>query len=172
MSFAQTGTSDVTEYEIKAAFLYNFAKFVDWPTDVFQKDSTTITIGILGDDPFGSILDEIAADTKVKNKRLLIKRFKHPEDLTFCHILYVSKSETRRLQAILKQVSGASTLTIGESPGFIERGGMIRLINKRHKVRFEINPGAAKKVRLKISSRLLKLAENLKNTLANGRAPQ
>jgi len=172
VSFAQSGTSVVTEYEIKAAFLYNFAKFVDWPTSAFQTDSTTIIIGILGDDPFGSILDEIVADTKVQNKRLQVKRFKQPGDLTFCHILYVSKSETKRLQWIQRKISGASTLTIGESSDFLERGGMIRLVNKRNKVRFEINPMAASKAGLRISSRLLKLAENLKNTLANGRVPQ
>ncbi len=172
VSYSQNGPAVVTEYEIKAAFLYNFAKFVDWPSTLPEQDSTTFRIGILGKDPFGSILDKIAADNKIQDKRLVVQRFQSPDDLIFSHILYISKSESQHMPAILRKLAGSSTLTVGESKNFIERGGVIRLLNKGNKVRFEISPAAAHQANLRISSRLLKLAENLKDTITNGHDTQ
>ncbi len=166
---AQSGASVITEYEIKAAFLYNFAKFVDWPEEIAGTDSGKIYIGVLGQSPFGGVLEKIVQDRRIDGRTIVIKEFKRLQELDFCHILYISNSESRRLRRIFGQLSKENTLTVGESNDFLTKGGVIRLVNKRNKVRFEIDLEAANKAQLTISSRLLKLAENLKGTHTNGR---
>lgn len=146
------------EYAIKAAFLYNFAKFVDWPDEAFAKGSGTITIGVLGDDPFGSALDSINGKT-VKDRRVTIKRFRTLQELEPCAILFVSSSERSRLPQVLDSIKASNVLTVGEMDRFAQLGGSVKFKVVENKVRFEINVDAAQRAGLKISSRLLNVAE-------------
>jgi hypothetical protein len=147
------------EYEVKAAFLYNFVQFVEWPTDAFVDAQSPIVIGILGDDPFDASLDEIVRDEKVNNRPLVIQHYQRVEDIKACQILFISQSENRRLAEIFAALKDRSILTVGDTDGFVKRGGMIRFVTEKNKIRFRINAEAAKAANLTISSKLLRLAE-------------
>ena len=147
------------EYEVKAAFLYNFAQFVEWPTDAFVDAQSPIVIGILGDDPFGDSLGAIVRDEKVNNRSLVIQHYQRVGDIKACQILFVSQSESKRLGEILAALKNRSILTVGDADGFAKRGGMIRLVTEKNKIHFRINVETAKAANLSISSKLLKLAE-------------
>ena len=146
------------EYMIKAAFLYNFAKFVDWPAEAFPNDRTPLTLCILGKDPFGNALESIKGKT-VKDRNLVIKHLAWPEKTEQCHILFISASEEKRLSQILSTVRGKAILTVSDMHSFARRGGIINLVTAKSKIRFEINVDATELVGLKISSKLLKLAQ-------------
>ena len=145
------------EYQIKAAFLYNFVKFVEWPTKTFADTNTPIIIGVLGKDPFGGALEPIEGKN-VKGRKVVIRRFKGVRDLKFSHVLFVSSSEKERLAQIMKTIKDWSVLTVGDMERFTEVGGIINLVIERNKVRFEVNLSNAERAGLKLSSRLLKLA--------------
>lgn len=163
--------AQVTEYEIKAAFLYNFGKFVDWPEQALEDPEQPFIIGLLGQDPFGKILDRLVAEDRLKNHKIAIKRFASLADFEFCHILFVCKSEKKRVAEIIEKLSDQYILTVSEVPDFTDAGGMIGLLTTAdNKVRFEINLAAATQAGLKISSRLLRLAQNLKELQTNGKA--
>jgi hypothetical protein len=147
------------EYEVKAAFLYNFVQFVEWPADAFSDAQSPVVIGILGDDPFGASLDDIVRDEKVNNRPLVIRHYQRVEDIKDCQILFISQSENRRLEEILAGLKDRSILTVGDTDGFARRGGMIRFVTENNKIRFRINVKAAKTANLTISSKLLRLAE-------------
>jgi hypothetical protein len=157
--------SPPTEYQLKAAFLFNFAKFVEWPPARFAETNSRIVLGILGKNPFGDILQQTIKGKTINNHSLeVVTYFDSSVVLTNCHILFISDSEKDRLKAIIDGLSNASVLTVGETDGFIKSGGMIRFFpleqeNKEvTKIRFEINEQAARDARLKISSKLLILA--------------
>ena len=154
--FAQTPTSSSVEYQVKAALIYNFAKFVDWPPEAAADD--TLVVGVLGQDPFGPALEALQRKT-VKDRPIQVKRFATLDELEQCHILFISSSEEANLLEIFGAVSGASVLTVGETESFAESGGVISLVNRRTKVRFKINVSAGESSGLQISSHLLKLAE-------------
>lgn len=160
----------VTEYQIKAAFLFNFAKFVEWPAEA---DSTLpITIGLIGQDPFGENLDQLAARKVIKGRKLRIKRFRRVSDLEACHILFISQSEKSNMPDILGRIKDLSILTVGEASWFAEQGGIVNLVSRNNKVRFQINVEASYRSGLKISSRLLRLAEIISDRYASrGREP-
>ena len=139
----------VTEYDLKAAFLCNFAQFVKWP------GGASGTIGILGDDPFGGKLE------KALQGKLSIKRSRRPEDLKSCQIVFVSKSERGNVSGIIANLGEAHVLTVGDSDGFARQGGVIGFTMDGDKVRFEINTAAARRAGLVISSHLLKLASRV-----------
>jgi len=145
------------EYLIKAAFLYNFVKFVDWPPESFKNDADTINLYILGNDPFGEALDTIR-DKTVKGRRLAVKRVQRVEELEDPHLLFISSSERRRTKQILQSLRNTPVLTIGEMERFGQMGGIINFITVEDKVQFEINSEQAQQQKLKISSQLLKLA--------------
>jgi hypothetical protein len=147
------------EYEVKAAFLYNFVQFVEWPSDAFVDAQSPIVIGILGDDPFGASLDEIVRGEKVNNRSLVIQHYQRIEDIKDCQILFICQSENRRLEEIFPALKDRSILTVGDTDGFAKRGGMIRFVTEKNKIRFRINVEAAKAANLTISSKLLRLAE-------------
>lgn len=148
-----------TEYEVKAAFLYNFARFVEWPAVALPEAASPIVICILGDDPFGEHIELVTRAKRVNGHPLLVKRFPRTNDLTSCHILFICASEEARLAAVLAALDDLTVLTVGEAPSFTQVGGMIRFLLKDNKVRFEINAHAAERVGLHISSKLLKLAQ-------------
>ena len=151
------GAIKPTEYQVKAAFLYNFAKFVEWPDKASPKRSHTIIIGVLGESSTSEALEPFM-DRQVKSYKTVVKHFKKPRDLTFCHILFISASEEPRLEGILKTLRGSNILTVGEVKGFSQLGGIINFIIVENKVRFEINVKAAEEAGLNMSSKLLKLA--------------
>jgi hypothetical protein len=145
------------EYEIKAAYLYNFIKYVDWPSS-----GDTITIGVLGGNPFGTALAPLNGKI-VKGRRLLIKELDSLRDAQKCQIIFVSSSEKSRLQEIFENLKNARVLTVGETQGFANSGGIINFVEENNKVRFEINAEAARRTGLNISSELLKLAKLVKS---------
>ena len=148
-----------TEYEIKAAFIYNFAKYVEWPEESGPDSGELFVIGVLGDDPFGALLDQIARTKTVGDKPIVIRRFDRLEDYTPCHVLFVAASAQDLLPAVLEKLAHSPVLVIGDTEGFAQRGVTINFVIERSKVRFEINPEAAACAGLKISSKLLRLAK-------------
>ena len=147
------------EYQIKAAFLYNFAQFVDWPSAAFANTNAPFNIGILGDDPFDGALDETIQDETVNGHKITAVRSQRIEDLNNCQIIFVCKSEKKRVAEILTELDSKPILTVSEIDGFAQHGGGINFFLAGPKVRFEINPGAAQNDGLKISSQLLSLGK-------------
>jgi len=147
-----------SEYQVKAVFLYKFARYVEWPAESFADDQAPIVIGVLGRDPFGSTLDRLVADKIIKGRPLEIRRIDSSEKLGVCHILFVSSSEKLRLAKHLEALDGVSVLTVSGLEWFAQSGGMIHLKIDKERIKFEVNVGSARHVGLKISSRLLKLA--------------
>src|SRR6202790_2674826 len=131
-----------SEYLIKAGFIYNFAKFVEWPSATFAQPDSPIVIGVLGTDPFGNVLDRIVEDKKIGPRGFVVKRYKWGKDLKDlkdCKILFVSASERAHIDEVLQSVKGLPILTVGETPGFAERGGVIRFTLEDNRGRFEVN---------------------------------
>ena len=147
-----------SEYELKAAFLFNFAKFVEWPPDAYADTNAPIVIGILGENVFGNNLQKIINDRKVNNRGFQFRNFDSPTDATNCQILFISASKKNDFAKIISTLHNASVLTVSETDGFLKAGGMINFLLEGNNVRFQISDDAAKKARLKISSKLLSLA--------------
>jgi hypothetical protein len=146
------------EYQVKAVFLFNFAQFVEWPARAFHDAHSPIVIGVLGDDPFGPFLDQAVQGEKIGSHPLVARRFHPGEDPAECQILFISRSESERLGKIIPRLKGAAVLTVGDSDGFIEQGGMVRFVTVKNKIRLKINVEAAKDAGLTISSKLLRPA--------------
>jgi len=174
-TFAQArDASDSSEYLIKAGFIFNFAKFVEWPGAVFAQPDSPIVIGILGTDPFGTIIDKTVQDKRIGARGFAVKRLKWGadlKDLKECRILFVGASERAHLDELVQMVKGLPILTVGETPGFAERGGVIRFVLEDNRVRFEVNVDAARQADLTISSRLLTLARIIQQGTADARKP-
>ena len=152
-------TPRASEYQIKAVFLFNFAQFVDWPPGAFPDSTAPLVIGVLGDDPFGPYLDETVRGETVRGRPLEIHRYQKIEDIKACHILFISASEESRLESILGNLKDRAILTVGDGAGFARRGGMIRFMSEKSKIRVRINLAAAEAAKLMISSKLLRAAE-------------
>ncbi len=151
-------TKIASEYQIKAVFLFNFAQFVEWPATSFQ-ETNAIVIGVLGDDPFGSYLDEAVRGEEVHGHPLIIQRYRHVEDVKACHILFISATETHQLKHVFISIKSRNILTVSDADNFTKQGGIIRFITEDRKTRIRINLNAAKNAELIISSKLLRLAE-------------
>ena len=159
--------SQPTEYQIKAAFLFNFAKFVEWPAESFPTTNAPIVIGVLGKNDFGADLENTIRDKTVNNRVFKFKNFTTASEATNCHILFISSSEKDNFSRIMPGLNRASVLTVSETDGFIEAGGMINFTIQSNKTRFQINDDAAKGAGLKVSSKLLSLAvQNHKSSAA------
>ena len=156
------------EYAIKAAYLYQFGHYIQWPADSFADDQSPFVIGVLGEDPFGDALDEIARDKKIDGRKIVVRRFASVEDYKPCHILFVSSSvmAADKLSSIQKS-QNFPVLLVGESPGFAQHGGTINLFIEQNRIRFEVNMEVAKREQLKISSKLLSLAKIVGSPLEN-----
>jgi hypothetical protein len=157
--FAVAEERPISEYQLKAVFLFNFTQFVDWPADTFSSADQPVVIGVLGDDPFGSYLDETVRGERVNNRSLLIRRYHSDKELGECQVLFISQSEAGRLDDILQRLNNRSVLTVSDSPGFGQRGGMVLFVMEDHHVRLRINADAAKAAHLTISSKLLRAAD-------------
>lgn len=147
------------EYQIKGAFLFKFARYVEWPATAFKGKEDPIVIGILGEDPFGSTFDQMVRGKTAQSRRLKVVRFEKAGDLAFCHILFISSSASRRLEQILKRLEGKNILTVGEMKLFCQDGGMIQLVVEEEMLQLRIRPKSVKKAGLKISSKLMNLAQ-------------
>jgi hypothetical protein len=150
--------SVISEYEVKAAFLFHFAEYVHWPEHVFPDAKPSLELCVLGKDPFGPLLDKTIGGKSVLGRPLVIRRLTTIDAAAECQILFVSASETKGMPEIIRAVTGASVLTVSETEGFARRGGIINFRVENDNVRFEINPDAAQRSDLKISAQLLKLA--------------
>jgi len=147
------------EYNIKAAFLYNFTQFIEWPANAFTNADAPFVIGILGEDPFGSYIDETVANEKLKGHPVIVQRYSRLRDIRNCNMLFISNSMTSRLQEILAVLDNKSVLTVSDIPNFARNGGMICFVTKENKIKLQINPSAAKDADLNISSKLLRVAD-------------
>lgn len=147
------------EYQVKAAFLFNFALFVEWPEAAFSSADAPISIGVLGADPFGTALDQAVEGETVRNRPLVVKRSRKVDDLKTCHVVFVCKSERPQLDQILAGLSASGILTVGDIPDFARRGGCVGFYLDGNKVRFEINASAARKKNLKLCPQLLSLGK-------------
>lgn len=146
------------EYEVKAAYLYNFARFVEWPAAALPPADKAFVVAVLGDDPFDGALESALAGKQILQRPLIVRHVDRPEDASGAQIVFISASEAPQLERALALLSGRSVLTVGESEGFARQGGMIGFRVEARKVRFDINPQEAARARLKISSQLLRLA--------------
>lgn len=156
------------EYQVKAAFLYNFVQFVEWPPNTFENAESPFRIGILGEDPFGPALDQIVRGESIHGHRIEIVRSRHVQELEHCQMIFISRSDRGRLAEILQRLGGRQILTASEVPGFAARGGIINFYLEGNKVRFEINPSAARREGLKISSQLLNLGRIVEPEVSKG----
>jgi hypothetical protein len=153
-AFAQEASK---EYQVKAAFLYNFVQFVKWPPDAFSSADAPLCIGILGDDPFAGALEDTVNGAKVDGHRLTVMHSHNIDDLRGCQLIFVTRSEEAQKDQILSAVASRPILTVSEMEQFAQNGGDIDFYLSNGKVRFEINPSAARRSGLKISSQLLAL---------------
>jgi len=152
----------VPETDVKAAFIYNCAKFVEWPKEAFASDNAPIQIAVIGDDEFAAKLKSLLSDKKAQGRSFEVKKISNPQDAKNFQIVFISSSETRRLPQILDAARKSSVLTIGETEQFLDLGGMINLFFEETQLRFEVNQEAAEKGKLVISSKFLRLAKRVK----------
>lgn len=145
------------EYQVKAAFLLNFARFIEWPDTAFPAADSPIRLGIVGDDPFDGALKKLIQNETIKGRSLVVEEVPAGGPYDGLHLLFISPSESARVDDILGLTHHQATLTVSDLDGFAARGGIIRLYLRRNKIRFEINPHAAERHGLKLRSQLLNL---------------
>jgi hypothetical protein len=152
------GTS---EYDVKAAFLFHFAQFVEWPAETFKNADAPLTFCTIGEDPFRGRLDESVKGKFIGKRALVVRHMKEREQIGSCQVLFLSAAEKKKQAEYLSSANGHAVLTVGETENFTRQGGIIGFFLENNKVRFEINVETASKARLEISSRLLLLAKNV-----------
>jgi hypothetical protein len=148
-----------TEYQVKAVFLFNFSRFVEWPASAFPGPDSPFVVGVFGHDPFGTDLDQLAKGESVNGRPLVVRRLSSTADATDCQILFIHQSEYRRLAEVLSALGRHSTLTVSDIPGAAQRGVMVRLVTTGGHVRMRVNMESAAAADLKFSSNLLRAAE-------------
>ena len=151
-----TQSAPANEYQVKAAFLFNFAKFVSWPAQAFRDANTPLVIGVLGRDPFGSHLDDTVRGERINNRQLVVRRYHSAAEIDKCHVLFISRSESDRLDQIVAALQHRTLLIVTDAEGG-KRGVIIRFITEGNRIRFKIDAEAAKAANLTISSKLLRL---------------
>lgn len=152
-------TEVLREFETKAVFLYNFARFVDWPARAFPRSGEPLVIGVLGADPFGRFLDEKLRKERVNGRPLAVRRYERVDEISKCHILFVSGSEWANAQLIVERLSDQPILTVCDTELIARSGIMVQLVNDGGHVRLRINRGAARRAGLGLSAKLLRSAE-------------
>jgi hypothetical protein len=175
IALADTSSAKYKEYEVKAAFIFNFLKFTDWPEEKTAANNSQIIIGIIGEDPFGPATN-VFKGKSIEEHKLLLTRFegieqikkmpekeknKHLDAIKTCHLLFICQSEQKQLRDIIEIVRNSSVLTVADTDGFIEAGGIINLFTEENKIRFDINQVTAENTGLKIRSQLLRLAKRV-----------
>jgi YfiR/HmsC-like len=152
----------IQEYQVKAAFLYNFAKFVEWPSQAFKTPMDPIVVCVLGHSPIGNVLEEMIRGKSIEGRALAFRQVGDALEASACQILFVSSSEGNRFRALAGELKPAGILTVGDTQGFAAEGGVINFKLDGGHVRFEINIDAAEHEQLRISSKLLGLAQIVK----------
>lgn len=147
------------DYQVKAVFLFNFAQFVEWPASAFPDETGPLVIGVLGEDPFGPFLEEVVRGESVGGRSLVIRRYRQPEEIDTCHILYIGQSEESRLAQVVAHLRGRGVLTVSDIGGAARTGVMIHFFAENKKIRLRINLAAAREAGLVLSSKLLRPAE-------------
>ncbi len=150
-----------SEYRVKAAYLYGFGRFVDWPTTAPAAAGKAFVVCVLGDDPFGRLLDDVASDAVMKDKPVAIRRISRVEESGSCHTLFIGASEDARLGRILDALGERPVLTVSDAPGFARRGGMIGFFLDDNRVRFTVNLAATQEAGLRMNSELLRVAADV-----------
>ena len=163
---AGAGQAQVAESQVKAAFLYNFAKFVEWPANAFKTAKDPITICVLGKNPVENALDEVVAGKAVEGRTFLVRQIAEINPSCNCQILFVSSSERKRFRSSAPCIKGLGILTVGEAQDFAAEGGVINFKLEEGRIRLEINLDAAEQAQLRISSKLLSLAQIVKSEKA------
>jgi len=148
-----------TEYGLKSVFLYQFCRFMEWPNSAFSSPSDPLIIGVIGDDPFGSLLREAVEGETYHGRPIRIEHYRNPRDIKRCHILFVSRSSVDEMGDILAAVAGKSVVTVGETDDFLDQGGMIALTADRNRVRLRVNQSSLRAANVDVSSKLLRVAE-------------
>lgn len=153
------------ENQLKAAFVYNFTKFIEWPPQSFSGTHDPIVIGVLGDGPFGAQLTQVVKARNVNGRGIVVKRVESAAEARSAHVLFVSAEENSHFGELEPDIRGSPVATIGESPSFAQTGGTITFVLEGDKLRFEINMDSAERAGLRISAHLQKLAKlNLKRS--------
>jgi YfiR/HmsC-like len=163
VSGVQGQTTKPTEYQVKAAYLYNFGKFVQWPPRTAAAKNDPFRICVLGQNPFGMMLDGLSGQT-INGQSVSARQIPRAQDAENCDVLFVGASEQGRVRAILEVIQKLPILTVSDMPHFVARGGMIEFVAQHSKVRFEVNRAAAERAGLSLSSELLKLAVKVKTS--------
>jgi hypothetical protein len=157
-----------TEYEVKATYLYNFSRFVEWPAQGLPVQSDAFAICVLGENPFGPALNATVAQETIAGKSVVAKQISTPQDAVNCRVLFISSSEAKRLKEILTSLGTASVLTVSDLPKFTQSGGMVQFVLEGDRVRFEVNSATAERAGLTLSSELLKVATNVRRGVRLG----
>lgn len=150
------------EYDVKAAFLYNFALYVEWPSSAIEAPGDFV-IGVLGKDVFAGGLERTVKDRTAQNKPVKVRGFERPEDVRPCHLLFVPQSESERIEKVAAGLKGSNTLIVAESDGALRRGAVINFFLEAKRVRIEVNPDAAARENLRVGAKVLRVAKIVKD---------
>jgi hypothetical protein len=156
--FAVAARGQVSEYQAKAAFLYNVTKFVEWPSQSFRAAGEPLVVCILGENPFGESLEDAVRGKKIGSRPVIVRYVVRVSECDDCHVLFVSASERRRLRTILGAFRSSAVLTVGDTDGFAGEGGVVNFCLEGGRIRIEVNVDAAERAKLRISAKLLSLA--------------
>lgn len=158
ISSAQPQRKPPLEYQIKAAFLFNFTRFIHWPASAYASADAPFVIGIMGNDPFGSYLDDLVNGEQIDGHSIVIRRYPNGGDISGCRLLFINIAAPARLKAILSSAAQQNTLTVSDADNFIKAGGMIRFFKEDNRIKMEIKLAATKTAQLDISAKLLQVA--------------
>lgn len=157
-NYANCRAQSATEYQVKAAYLFNFLKFVEWPDGLPGDPQGKWVIGIVGNSPVSGELSKLVEGKNILGRELEVKTLQATDNLRGCNILFISESEKKRLPVILAGLRGSSVMTVADMEHFIDAGGMVQFVVEEDRVRISIDVGATARARLKVSSKLLALA--------------
>lgn len=148
-----------TEYQLKAAFLFNFLQFVDWPATAFDNPEQAVAICILGPDPFGAELDAVIAGEHINGRSIEVRRLERVDEATGCHLLFVNVRSTQGVRTAIERLKGRPILTVSDVTAFSGQGGMIEFVRQEDRIRLRVNLRAASEAQLRLSSKLLRRSE-------------
>lgn len=157
-AFCHGSTEVGSEYQTKAAQIYSFTKFIDWPAKKFSSSGSPFIIGVYGSDDITDFLRESFQSRRIKDRPIEIRQLTNKAELVGCHLVFVSRSLRERLSSILSEMRHENILSVGEADNFLKSGGVINFLNVDGDIRFQINPDAANRERLKVSSKLLQIS--------------
>ena len=149
----------ISEDQVKAAYLYNFAKFVEWPEGSFPDASAPVRLCVLNDPSIGAQLSQIVKDKQISGRSIAVVPIQTAEQGRSCQILFINSAQNWQAEHVIKILQGASVLTVGEATGFVEQGGIVNFVMENDQVHFQVNHKAATQCRLRMSARLLSVAK-------------